>query len=89
MSLDKGVEHGKEKRRKFKGAKAWDCSCRNHGDCSWCEGTRTHNTKRRMKQSEYECDLCFDTGCSCGGIGLTCDGCCRCIRDINEAGRIP
>ena len=25
-----------------------------------------------------KCKECFDTGCSCGGIGLTCHGCCFC-----------
>lgn len=25
-----------------------------------------------------ECPYCFDTGCSCGGIGLRCHGCCSC-----------
>jgi hypothetical protein len=25
-----------------------------------------------------ECELCYDTGCSCGGIGMNCHGCCSC-----------
>lgn len=78
MSLDKGVEHGKEKRKKYRGGKAIDCTCRNNGSCSWCRDTRTHNTKRRKTESEYDCDDCFDTGCMCGGIGLSCHGCCHC-----------
>ena len=36
MSLDKGIEHGKEKRQKYRGAKAFDRSCRNGGGCSYC-----------------------------------------------------
>lgn len=31
MSLDKAIENGKEKRKSYKGAKAIDCTCRNHG----------------------------------------------------------
>jgi len=27
---------------------------------------------------KYECRKCFDTGCQCGGIGLSCHGCCDC-----------
>ena len=31
MSLDKAIEHGKEKRKPYTGAKAIDCTCCNHG----------------------------------------------------------
>ena len=27
---------------------------------------------------EKQCKDCFDTGCKCGGIGLSCHGCCNC-----------
>ena len=40
MSLDKAIKYGKEKRKPYKGAKAIDCSCRNHGSCPWCEQNR-------------------------------------------------
>lgn len=43
--LDRAIEHGKEKRKKFYGAKAVDCSCRNHGSCPWCKGNRLHKIK--------------------------------------------
>ena len=36
MSLDKAIEHGKEKRKQYYGAKAVDRTCRNHGSCDWC-----------------------------------------------------
>ena len=42
MSMDKAIEHGKEHRKKYRGAKAIDKSCRNHGGCPWCEGNRKH-----------------------------------------------
>ena len=40
MSLDKAIEHGKEKRKEYRGSKAIDKSCRNHGGCPWCERNR-------------------------------------------------
>ena len=42
MSLDKAIEHGKEKRKPYKGAKLVAGSCRNHGGCLWCEENRKH-----------------------------------------------
>ena len=42
MSLDKAIEHGKEKRRPYYGSKAIDQTCRNHGSCLWCENNRKH-----------------------------------------------
>lgn len=88
MSLDKSIRSGKEKRKPYRGAKACDSSCRNGGGCPYCEGTRTHNAKRRKTESQYDCEECFDTGCVCGGIGLTCDGCCSCAtaRDLHRNG---
>lgn len=54
MGLEKAIEHGKEKRKPHKGAKAVDCSCRNHGTCEWCRGNRTHNTNRKMEKAKAE-----------------------------------
>ena len=31
MGLEKAIEHGKEKRKAYRGAKAVDSTCRNHG----------------------------------------------------------
>lgn len=42
MSMDKAIEYGKEHRKKYRGAKAIDKSCRNHGGCPWCEGNRKY-----------------------------------------------
>ena len=47
MSLNKAIEHGKERRRPYKGAKAIDRSCRNHGSCPWCKENRTISDKKR------------------------------------------
>lgn len=56
MSLDKAIEHGKEHRRKYRGAKAVDKNCRNHGGCDWCLGNRTHKYKKKLidKEGDYE-----------------------------------
>lgn len=47
MSLDKAIEHDKEKRKPYRGSKAVDTSCRNHGDCPWCENARKAKKKRQ------------------------------------------
>ena len=48
MGLEKAIEHGKEKRKPYRGAKAVDYTCRNHGSCSWCEGNRLYSSKRKL-----------------------------------------
>lgn len=42
MSLLKAIEHGKEKRKHYRGAKAFDWSCTNHGSCKYCTQGRQH-----------------------------------------------
>ena len=59
MSLDKAIEHGKEKRKPYRGAKEIDATCRNHGSCKWCEWDRTHKNRRvdesgRQQLKEYD-----------------------------------
>lgn len=54
MSLDKAIEHGKEHRKQYRGAKAVDRTCRNHGECSWCKENRTINNIRRIEKSEHK-----------------------------------
>ena len=51
MSFDKAIEHGKERRKPYRGSKAIDPSCRNHGGCLWCEENRKH--KFRDKEKDY------------------------------------
>ena len=51
MSLDKAIEHGKEKRKPYKGAKAIDCTCHNHGSCEWCRYNRVHKQIRDDEES--------------------------------------
>lgn len=59
MSLNQSITHGKEHRKPYRGAKAIDHTCRNHGGCEWCKENRTHkNDKRELRQmqelEEYE-----------------------------------
>lgn len=52
MSLDKAIEHGKEHRRKYHGAKAVDSTCRNHGSCEWCLANRQYSSRKREEAAE-------------------------------------
>ena len=55
MGFEKAIEHGKTRRKPYRGSKAFDPSCRNHGSCPWCEGNRTYkNRKRELQSKEYE-----------------------------------
>lgn len=54
MSLDESITHGKERRKPYRGAKAIDRTCRNHGGCEWCKGNRTHKNDKRELQCEQE-----------------------------------
>lgn len=55
MSLKKAIEHGKERRKQYRGSKAVSCSCRNHGPCSYCKKNRTiFDTRARMRLSGQE-----------------------------------
>ena len=48
MFLDKAITHGKEKRKPYRGAKAVDKYCRNHGSCIWCRENRLHRFKKSV-----------------------------------------
>lgn len=54
MSLEKAIKHKKEKRKPYKGAKAVDCQCRNHGTCSWCLGNRIYKNKKRKQKVDED-----------------------------------
>jgi hypothetical protein len=41
----RSIETGKEKRKPFRKAKAFDRSCRNHGSCKYCEENRLRQTR--------------------------------------------
>lgn len=46
MSLGKAILHGKEKRQPYRGAKAIDSTCRNHGSCTWCRDNRLYKFRK-------------------------------------------
>lgn len=47
MSLDKSIQHGKDHRKPYHGAKAIDHTCRNHGSCEWCRENRVYANRKR------------------------------------------
>lgn len=49
MALDKAIAHGKEKRKDYRGAKAIDRTCRNHGTCPYCTMNRLYKNKKRLQ----------------------------------------
>lgn len=58
MSLDKGIEHGKEHRKPYySGSKRFDYSCRNHGSCGWCCDTRTYNDRKNRAAAKEEIEM--------------------------------
>lgn len=63
MGLEKAIEHGKEKRKAYKGAKAWDSTCRNHGSCGYCQSNRLH----KIRKKELSCDQKIDEYIEGGG----------------------
>ena len=54
MSLDKAIESGKEHRKKFTGAKAIDCTCRNHGTCEWCKRNRLYQAQKEQSKIDLK-----------------------------------
>ena len=55
MSLDKAIEHKKERRKPYYGAKAISCSCRNNGTCDYCRENRLH--KNMVQQDVIDSKL--------------------------------
>lgn len=51
MALDKAIKYGKEHRKPYTGSKAFFCSCRNHGTCSWCKRNRLHKFRDKHSQT--------------------------------------
>lgn len=53
MSLNKAIEHGHEHREEYRGSKAFDKTCRNHGGCSWCEENRKYKYIKKEVAQEF------------------------------------
>ena len=54
MSLDKGILHGKEKRKPYYGVKAIDKSYRNHGSDNWMVENRLYSSIRKILGMEKD-----------------------------------
>lgn len=52
MSLDKAIQHGKEKRKPYTGSKAIDRTCRSHGGCDWCRENRMHKYNKKIERMD-------------------------------------
>jgi hypothetical protein len=59
MSLEKAIIHKKEHRKPYRGSKRFDCSCRNHGSCGYCESNRTVFDKKARARVEGQEDEFF------------------------------
>lgn len=53
MGMEKAIASGKERRKPYRGAKAIDASCRNHGDDPWSKGNRVYASIKRKLEAEY------------------------------------
>lgn len=54
MSLDKGIDSGKEHRKKYYDSRRFDSTCRNHGSCDHCKHNRLHKFKKGQIDSDEE-----------------------------------
>ncbi len=50
MGLEKAIKHKKEHRKPYRGAKAIDATCRNHGSDNWSKNNRLiQSTREKLK----------------------------------------
>ena len=54
MGLEKAIKSGKEKRKAYRGAKAVDFQCRNHGTCPHCYKKRMHHNLKRLASADEQ-----------------------------------
>ena len=54
MGLEKGIKYGKEKRKPYRGAKAVDKTCRNHGSDDWEKANRMFRANREKERTRME-----------------------------------
>lgn len=54
MGLDKAIEHNKEHRKRYYGAKACDKACRNHGSDDWAKDNRLYRANKLLEKSEQD-----------------------------------
>lgn len=56
MTLDKAIKHKKEHRKAYRGAKAVDSTCRNHGSDIWSLRDRTNKYIRKKEEWQDKLD---------------------------------
>ena len=54
MSLSKAIKYNKEHRKPYRGSKAIDKTCRNHGGCPWCEENRLYKNIKRIQYMDSQ-----------------------------------
>lgn len=54
MTLDKAIEHGKEHRKQYRGSKAVDKTCRNHGSDDWEKDNRLYRTNKLNEKAKQD-----------------------------------
>lgn len=78
MSLDKAISHGKEHRKPYRGAKACDKSCRNHGSDDWAKNNRLNSSNRLIEKSNQDLKE----------IDITKNETCTVTLDVEQAGNL-
>ena len=53
MGLEKAIASGREHRKPYRGSKAFDNTCRNHGACGWCLKSRTYRAQKEMEKMRF------------------------------------
>lgn len=61
MGLEKAIASGKEYRKPYYRSKRFDTSCRCHGGCLWCEGSRTYQDRKLRAAAEHLMEMIFDS----------------------------
>jgi hypothetical protein len=54
MAFDNEYLNRKDRRQPYRGSKAMDASCRNHGSCPYCENNRKHADERRELEAREQ-----------------------------------
>lgn len=60
MSMDKAIKSGKEHRKQFRGAKAYDRTCRNHGSDDWSKNNRLYKYKKTLNKANQKIEEAKD-----------------------------
>ena len=52
MGMSKSIESKKEHRKPYRGVKAVDKTCRNHGTCEHCKSSRIYKVKKQEMSAD-------------------------------------